>query len=132
MSWDATWVIAAAAAVIGILSGMGLGSAGLFVLYLTALAGMGQTEAQGLNLIFYLCSAGASLCLHASGRRIAPRMIRYLVCFAIAGVIPGVFLADILNADLLRRLFGGMLIATGLYTLFNKETVPYKTHNGKK
>ncbi len=132
MSWESTWVIAAAAAVIGILSGMGLGSAGLFVLYLTALAGMGQTEAQGLNLIFYLCSAGASLCLHASGRRIPLWMIRYLVCFAIVGVIPGVFLADILNADLLRRLFGGMLVATGIYTLFTQGTDTRKARNPKK
>ena len=34
---------------IAVLSGMGVGSAGLFVLYLTAFAGLSQLQAQGLN-----------------------------------------------------------------------------------
>lgn len=122
MTWASPWIIAIAAAIIGILSGMGLGSAGLFVLYLTSLAGMGQTDAQGLNLVFYLCSAGAALCFHATKQTVSPRIIRFLVSFAVMGVIPGVFLADYLDAHLLRQLFGGMLILTGGYSWFRKDT----------
>ena len=44
---------------IAVLSGMGVGSAGLFVLYLTAFAGLSQLQAQGLTLVFFLLSAHA-------------------------------------------------------------------------
>ena len=37
-----------------ILSGLGVGSAGIFVLYLTLIAGFPQPEAQALNLLFFL------------------------------------------------------------------------------
>ncbi|MBQ9780049.1 MAG: sulfite exporter TauE/SafE family protein [Clostridia bacterium] len=116
-----TLVTMAAALVIGVLSGMGMGSAGLFVLFLTSVAGMGQTEAQGLNLIFYLCSAGASLFLHAKKQAVPLRIIPYLALFAAAGVVPGVYLADHLDALLLRRLFGGMLVITGTQALLGER-----------
>ena len=121
------WINAVAACVIGLLSGMGMGSAGLFVLYLTSIGGMAQAEAQGLNLIFYLCSAGASLLLHAQKQKVSPRMIRFLVAFAVLGVFPGTYLAGVLDASLLRRLFGGMLVATGAQTLFKSRGLRTKT-----
>ena len=66
-SYTVTLIAAALAAV---LSGLGIGSAGLFVLYLTFVAGYSQPEAQALNLLFFLLSAGASLLLHVRRRRI--------------------------------------------------------------
>ena len=43
-----------AAFIIAILSGMGIGSGGLFTIWLTAVAGTTQLAAQGLNLLFFL------------------------------------------------------------------------------
>ena len=120
-----------AAGVIGILSGMGLGSAGLFVLFLTSVMGAGQTEAQGLNLIFYLCSAGASLLIHAKKQPISPQTAFFLTVFAIAGVIPGVFLADRLDGELLRKIFGLMLTVTGARAIFSAKASSREVH-GKR
>ncbi len=125
-------VIAIAAGIIGVLSGMGLGSAGLFVLFLTSALSMGQTEAQGLNLIFYLCSAGASLLIHAKKQPISPQTAFFLTVFAIAGVIPGVFLADYMDASLLRRIFGVMLVTTGARALLTVKNTPRSVREKEK
>ena len=39
---------------VALLSGMGVGSAGLLVTYLALVLGMPQLQAQGLNLLFFL------------------------------------------------------------------------------
>ena len=111
----AVTVIAAFAA--AILSGMGVGSAGLFVLYLTLVAGYAQPEAQAINLLFFLLSAGAALMLHLRVRRIPRRLVLFLIACAIPGALAGSYLVRVLDASLIRRLFGGMLVASGLLGL---------------
>ena len=85
-----TLVAAFAAAV---LSGLGVGSAGLFVLYLTLVAGYAQPEAQALNLLFFLFSAGSSLLLHIRERKIPRRLVLFLAAAAIPGALLGSYLA---------------------------------------
>ena len=51
------WITVSAAFLIAILSGMGVGSAGLLVVYLTMVLGAPQLTAQGINLLFFLPSA---------------------------------------------------------------------------
>ena len=111
------WITALATLGAALLSGMGLGSAGIFVLYLTAVAGLPQVEAQAVNLVFFLLSAGASLGVHLRQRRIPVRAVMYLVAWAVPGTVLGTYLAGALDADLVRRLFGGMLVVTGLPAL---------------
>jgi uncharacterized membrane protein YfcA len=107
-----------------ILSGLGIGSAGIFVLYLTFIAGYAQPEAQALNLLFFLLSAGAALLLHIRERRIPVRVVLFLVACAIPGALMGSYLVRVLDAGLLRKLFGGMLVVTGLPALFTKAKKP--------
>ena len=78
-----------AAFLTAVLSGLGIGSAGIFVLYLTLVAGYAQPEAQALNLLFFLLSAGVQL-------------------------------MRVLDAHLLRRFFGAMLVVTSLPALLRK------------
>lgn len=110
-----------AAFVAAILSGLGIGSAGLFVLYLTLIAGYSQPEAQAINLLFFLLSAGAALLFHIRERKIPWRVVLFLIACAIPGALAGSYLVRILDATLIRKLFGGMLIVTGLPTLFTKK-----------
>lgn len=115
------WVTVIATFLAATLSGLGLGSAGLFVLYLTLIAGFGQTEAQGINLLFYLFSAGVSLLLHVRQRRISWRLVRFLVICALPGTLLGTYLAGVLDAALVRRLFGGMLVVSGVPALLERK-----------
>ena len=104
-----------------ILSGLGIGSAGLFVLYLTLIAGYDQPEAQALNLLFFILSAGAALLLHIRERKIPWRVVLFLIACAIPGALVGSSLVRMLDATLIRKLFGGMLVVTGVPTLLSKE-----------
>ena len=109
-----------AAALAAILSGLGIGSAGIFVLYLTLVAGYSQPEAQALNLLFFLLSAGAALLLHVRHRKIPWATALSLILWALPGAWVGVRLVQVLDAQLLRRLFGGMLVVTALPALLRK------------
>ncbi len=104
-----------------VLSGLGVGSAGIFTLYLTLLGGYPQTEAQALNLFFFLFSAGASLLLHRKERNIPRRLTLVLILCAIPGTLFGSYLARTLDPSLIRKLFGGMLVLTGVPTLMRKK-----------
>ena len=103
-----------------ILSGLGVGSAGIFVLYLTLIAGFPQPEAQALNLLFFLLSAGAALLLHIRERRIPLRVVLFLAACAVPGALIGSYLVRVLDPTLIRKLFGGMLVITGLPVLLGK------------
>ncbi len=115
--WSHPIVLAVACLVCAVLSGLGVGSAGIFTLYLTLLAGYPQTEAQAFNLLFFLLSAGASLLLHFRQRIIPLRLVGVLVLCAIPGTLLGSYFARTLNPAVIRKLFGGMLILTGVPTL---------------
>ena len=116
------WITITAAAVAGVLSGLGVGSAGLFVLYLTFALHMDQVSAQGINLIFFMLSAGASLLLHMGKRHIPWAVVGLLVVCAIPGSVLGTYLVSVLDRHLIRRLFGSMLIISGSMALFRKST----------
>ena len=43
--------------VCGVLSGLGIGGGTLLMVYMTAMAGLEQTVAQGINLLYFLPTA---------------------------------------------------------------------------
>ena len=53
--WAATFA-ALVSFFIAVLSGLGVGSGGLFVIWLTAAYGVSATQARGMNLLFFVFS----------------------------------------------------------------------------
>ena len=53
-----------------VLSGLGVGSGGLLVIYLTLIEGYEQIGAQGVNLLFFLFSSGSAMLYHLVHRKI--------------------------------------------------------------
>lgn len=115
------WITALAAGFAGILSGLGVGSAGIFVLYLTLFLNIEQVSAQGINLLFFILSAGASLIIHIRNRHVPWRLVGFLIVCAIPGCMLGTYLATRLDSRLIAKIFGGMLILSGCITLFRKS-----------
>ena len=118
------WGIFFAAAVsffIAILSGLGIGSGGLFVIWLTAAYGVSATQARGMNLLFFVFSAAAALVFHFKRRKIDTRLVLRLAIFALAGTFIGTYIAEFFDAHMLRKLFGGFLIFSGVCSLFGKK-----------
>ena len=106
---------------IALLSGMGVGSGGLLVIYLTLVTDMPQLSAQGINLVFFLFSAGASMLAHLSRRKLIAPLCILLIVSGLPGALIGASLATILPAALLRRLFGAFLVTAGLLTLTKRD-----------
>ena len=115
--WATVFVAFAAA----ILSGLGIGSAGLFVLWLTFALQMPQIAAQGTNLIFFLFSSGAALAIHAFRTPLLWKTIFCLAIFGLFGSVLGVGVAASLPQELLRTLFGALLILSGAIGLFSRK-----------
>ena len=106
---------------IALLSGLGIGSGGLLVIYLTLVTDMPQLRAQGINLVFFLFSAGASMLAHLSRRKLIAPLCILLIVSGLPGALIGASLATILPAALLRRLFGAFLVTAGLLTLTKRD-----------
>ena len=121
------WITVAASFLIAILSGMGVGSAGLLVVYLTMVLGLPQLHAQGINLVFFLFAASASLCVHILRRNIPVSRVILAALAGMLGALPGVWAAEILPQNWIRILFGMMLIFAGLRSFFQKSDKMGKT-----
>jgi len=118
MLWDALAGLAA-----GALTGLGVGGGGLLMLYMTtkALGGLDQHMAQGVNLWYYLPAAGASLVTHIRERNVDWKVVLPAVAGGLVTSALGAWLSHLVDAELLRRLFGGLLLYIGVRELFAKK-----------
>ena len=115
------WIIAAlAGAATGVLSGFGVGGGSLLLIYMTSFAGVPQTLAQGVNLLYFLPAAATALPAHLKNgyvekKALLPAIAAGLVCSALAA-----WAATALDVEVLRKCFGGFLILIGLRELLRK------------
>ncbi len=115
------WFIAAlAGAATGVLSGFGVGGGSLLLIYMTTFAGVPQTLAQGVNLLYFLPTAATALPAHLKNgyvekKALLPAIAAGLVCSALTA-----WAATALDVEVLRKCFGGFLILIGLRELFRK------------
>ena len=104
----------------GILSGFGIGGGTLLILYLTLVTGMDQHTAQGINLLYFLPTAFASLLIHKKNDYVNHKgAIPAVICGCVSAVIFSC-MAFYVKIPSLKRFFGGFLIITGLSELFRK------------
>ena len=103
------------------LAGMGVGGGGLLVIYLTLVAGHPQPEAQGINLLFFLCAAGASLLVNRKKRHIDRKNVALTLLGGVGMALVGAWVAMNMNVNLLQKGFGVLLIVAGVVTLFRKN-----------
>ena len=101
----------------GIISGFGIGGGSLLVLYLTAVTGMPQHTAGGINLLYFIGCAPAALIGHVKNKLVEWRVVFWCVLTGVAVAIPTSLLADNFHSNWLRRLFGLMLLYIGIKEL---------------
>ena len=114
------WWNALVGLVCGALSGIGVGGGTLLMVWLTVIGDVAQTEAQGINLLYFLPTALCAVVLHAKNRLVDWKTA---VPAALAGCVTavgGALLAQQADAETLRKLFGGFLILVGLSEVFLK------------
>lgn len=106
---------------IAALSGMGVGGGGLFVIYLSLFTDTPQLLAQGMNLLFFLFSAGASVTVHLQKRKIYFTAVGIMAVSGILGSLLGAYAAELVSQSLLRKIFGVMLIISGILALKKRD-----------
>lgn len=103
---------------LGFLSGLGIGGGSLLMLWLTLVLGMDHTSARGINMLFFIPSALIA-CLFRwkqgalKWKQVLPAIIAG--CAAAAGFS---WLSMYLDTAAIKKLFGILLITTGLRELF--------------
>ena len=110
----------AAGLVCGVLSGFGIGGGSLLMVWLTAVLSMDQRTAQGVNLLYFLPAAVCSLFFHVKNKQIVWKAVLPAAIAGCLTAIPGALLAGRVDAQLLRKLFGGFLVLVGLSEIFLK------------
>lgn len=104
-------------AVLGFLSGLGVGGGSLLLLWLTLVAGIPQDQARLMNLMFFLPCALIATILRRKEPK-PPRSITLTaVFFALLGAFLGNAIGDVLNTELLKKAFGVLFILCGLREL---------------
>jgi len=112
---------ALAGCITGILSGFGVGGGSLLLIYMTAFAGVPQTQAQGINLIYFLPTAATALPAHVRNGYIDRPSLLPAIAAGLAGTALAAWIATAMDVELLRRCFGVFLLFVGARELFRKQ-----------
>ncbi len=106
--------------ILGFLAGLGVGGGSLLIIWLTTVLTVHYPEARGINLLFFLPSAAiACLFRRKQGDLDFPRILPAVIAGCVsAGAFA--YLSTHMDITLLKKLFGGLLIFTGLRELFYK------------
>lgn len=103
---------------IALLTGLGVGSGGLYILYLTLIKDLPQAEAQGINLLFFITATVAAATVNILKKRISFSALFLLVPFGIFGAVLGCYAASVIDTKVLSVMFGILIAAVGLLGFF--------------
>lgn len=109
------------AIVLGFLAGLGVGGGSLLMMWLTSVVNMDYSVARTVNLLFFLPTALIATLFHkkqgsADIRKVLPAIISACAAAAVFS-----YVGKHIDTTLLKKLFGGVLIVTGLRELFYRE-----------
>ena len=117
MDWNG-WLWGSAAGLLcGVISGFGIGGGTLLLLVMTLLLGVEPRTAQGINLLYFLPTAGMGLLYHRKNGLLDRELLRRTVPWGLLAAAGGALLASIIDVTLLRRIFGIYLLAAGVSML---------------
>ena len=100
-----------------VLAGMGVGSAGFLVVYLTVAASVSQLEAQLMNLIFFIAASAAAIVINLINKRLNFGMIAAVAIPGCLGALGGAAFAHSVSSAFLGKAFAALLIIMGAISL---------------
>lgn len=117
---DSLTVVLTVSTALGFLAGIGVGGGSLLILWLTLVLGMEHPQARLINLLFFLPSALiASFFRWKQGKLDIKKVLPAIIAgCAAAGVCS--FFSTRLDMAVLKKLFGGLLLITGVRELLYK------------
>ena len=106
---------------LGFLSGLGIGGGTILILWLTQVLGLPPDTSRMINILFFIAAAGSVSIVRIKKnqipwRRIIPAIIGGCMCTWICSTL----IKD-LDTVILQKIFGGLLLITGLRELFYRD-----------
>ncbi len=101
----------------GILGGMGMGGGTILIPLLTIFLGVKQINAQAINLISFIPMAVVALIIHLKNKLVNFKNSLYVILPGIVFCILSSYLAKSMNSEVLKRCFGGFLLALSLFQM---------------
>ena len=111
-----TWI---AAFLTGLLASLGVGGGMVLIIWLTAVMGRSQLEAQGINLFFFLPIALLSVIIHRKNGLISLKQLVPAVLTGILGAAAGSFAARLMGSELLGKIFAVFILVIGVKELIS-------------
>lgn len=120
---ESFWFSAFLGSILGFLAGLGVGGGSLLLLWLTAVLDMDAGTARSINLLFFLPASIISILFRHKQGKIPFRKIYPAILAGCIGAGSCSYLRFYIQTDMLKKLFGYLLLATGLRELFyHKKT----------
>ena len=105
----------------GALGGMGMGGGTILIPVLTIFFGAEQKQAQAINLVAFIPMAIASLIVHVKNKRVETKGILWIIIPATVLSLAGSMVAQAINGEILKRIFGGFLLLLSVAQFFSEE-----------
>ena len=112
----------------GILGGMGMGGGTLLIPLLTAVCGVRQSAAQGINLLSFLPMSVVALSVHAKSGLLKKEGLAFLMIPALLFSALASLAAAYLPEEALSKGFGAFLIVLSIYQFISA----FRMKNAKK
>ena len=112
----------------GILSAWGVGGGTLLLLLMTLFLGVDQTQAQGINLLYFLPTAGMSLLEHRKNGYLDREVMRAAIPLGTLAALAAAWAATSVDITVFRKPFGVFLLWAGANMLLQKEMRQCRTH----
>lgn len=105
----------------GLLGAMGIGGGTVLIIYLTTVLSVEQKTAQGINLLFFITTGIFAIISNVKKGLVDKKLFYKLMLTALPGMLLGFIILPWVPADLLKKLFGGVLLILGIKILFQKN-----------
>lgn len=118
---DSFPIAVAVGTVLGFLAGLGIGGGSLLILWLTMVLNMEHSVSRGINLLFFLPAAIICACFRwKQGNLPIRKILPAILCGCISAAAFSL-LSRWIDVAALKKLFGGLLILTGVREVFYKK-----------
>lgn len=111
----------AAVFLVSALAGMGVGAGGLPVLFFTAVRKFPQKPAQGLCIVLFIAASVGAFIINRKKRALDLGIVPYIALSGCVFAFLGASLVESVPNEELRKMFGSLLIFTGIYTAIKKD-----------
>ena len=110
---------------LGFLAGLGVGGGSLLMLWLTLVINTDHETARTIHLMFFIIAAGSISILRVKNRSLSIKPILPAIVTGCLGAALCSWIGTRIELNVIRKIFGGLLIITGLRELF------YRPRNAK-